>query len=181
MNADMSLCIVIGGPNGAGKTTFAREYLPLEAGVLRFINTDEIARGLSPFAPELATRAAARISIEEMHRVVAAKKDFAIETTLSGQTHSSLLQAWKKEGYRIEIAYLKLDIEDLAVQRVAMRVKQGGHSVPEPAIRRRIKRSWLNFNAIYRKLANDWWVFDASTREMLDSKGKDHIFRGWKL
>ncbi|MDR2512389.1 MAG: zeta toxin family protein [Puniceicoccales bacterium] len=177
----MPLCIVIGGPNGSGKTTFAREYLPLEAGVLRFINTDEIARGLSPFAPELATRSAARIAIEEMHRVVASGRDFAIESTLSGLTHTLFLKSWKKAGYSIEIAYLKLDVPELAVQRVAMRVKQGGHSVPEDSIRRRIERSWQNFNKIYKKLADDWWVFDASTREMLDSKGKGRIFRGWKL
>ncbi|MDR2844900.1 MAG: zeta toxin family protein [Puniceicoccales bacterium] len=177
----MPLCIVIGGPNGSGKTTFAGEYLPLEAGVFRFINTDEIARGLSPFAPEMATRSAARIAIEEMHRAAAAKKDFAIETTLSGHTHALFLTNWKKAGYRIEIAYLRMDVPDLAVQRVAMRVKQGGHSVPEVAIRRRIDRSWQNFNEIYKKIANDWWVFDASTREMLDSKIKGHIFKGWKL
>ncbi|MDR2430584.1 MAG: AAA family ATPase [Puniceicoccales bacterium] len=177
----MPLCIVIGGPNGSGKTTFAREYLPLEAGVLRFINTDEIARGLSPFAPEMAVRAAARIAIEEMHRAAESRKDFAIETTLSGHTHAVFLSAWKRMGYTLEIAYLKLDVEELAVQRVAMRVKQGGHSVPEVAIRRRIGRSWENFNRTYKKLADAWWVFDASSREMLDAKVLGSTFRGWKL
>ncbi len=177
----MPLCIIIGGANGSGKTTFAREYLPLEGGVLRFINTDEIARGLSPFAPELATRAAARIAIEEMRRVVAAKQNFAIETTLSGHTHELFIKRWKKAGYKIELAYLKMDVPDLAVQRVAMRKAQGGHSVPEEAIRRRISRSWKNFSEIYKKLADAWWVFDASTRELLDSKEKGNKFTGWKL
>ncbi|MDR1497328.1 MAG: zeta toxin family protein [Puniceicoccales bacterium] len=177
----MPVCIVIGGPNGSGKSTFAHEYLPLEAGVLRFINTDAIARGLSPFAPMLAVRSAARIAITEMHRTVADQKDFALETTLSGKTHALFFKAWKKAGYRIEIAYLKIDVPDLAVQRVAMRVAQGGHPVPEQSIRRRVKRSWENFNEIYKKLASDWWVFDASTREMLDAKFKDDIFYGWKL
>ncbi|XOT97758.1 Zeta toxin family protein, partial [Alcaligenes pakistanensis] len=46
--------LIIAGPNGAGKTTFARSFLPAEAEVLRFINADLIAAGLSPFAPESA-------------------------------------------------------------------------------------------------------------------------------
>jgi predicted ABC-type ATPase len=177
----MPLCIVIGGPNGSGKTTFARQYLPLEGGVLRFINTDEIARGLSPFAPELVTRSASRIAIEEMNRTVAAKRDFAIESTLAGRTHALFLKRWKAAGYKIELAYLKIDVPELAVLRVAARVAQGGHSVPESYIRRRIVRSWENFNVLYKKLADDWWVFDASSQEMLDGKFKEHIFKGWKL
>ena len=177
----MPLCIVIGGPNGAGKTTFARQYLPLEGGVLRFINTDEIARGLSPFAPDLVTRSAARIAIEEMNRTVASRRDFAIESTLSGRSHATFLRQWKSEGYKIEIAYLKLDVPELAILRVAARVAQGGHAVPEAFIRRRTVRSWDNFNSLYKGLADDWWVFDASTQEMLDVKSKTRTFRGWKL
>ena len=42
---------LIAGCNGAGKTTFAKEFLPKEVKCLRFLNADEIARGLSPFDP----------------------------------------------------------------------------------------------------------------------------------
>ena len=45
-------CYIIAGPNGAGKTTFAREFLPVEAECLNFVNADLIALGLSPFQPE---------------------------------------------------------------------------------------------------------------------------------
>ena len=54
-------CIIIAGPNGAGKTTFAREFLPKDAGVIRFVNSDLLAAGLSPLKPDLAALAAGRL------------------------------------------------------------------------------------------------------------------------
>ena len=77
-------CIVIAGPNGAGKTTFAREYLPKDAGVIRFVNADLIAAGLSPLSPELASLAGGRLLLTELDRLAKARADFAFETTLSG-------------------------------------------------------------------------------------------------
>ncbi len=187
----MPRCIIIAGPNGSGKTTFAEEFLPHEDGngLLQFINTDIIARELAlriarripSFTPEKATRLGARKAIKAMRAAVAERLDFAIETTLSGRTHATFIRDWKKAGYTIELAYLKMEIAELAIQRVNMRVKQGGHFVPEEDIRRRVTRSWQNFNETYKDLADDWWVFDASSQELLDSKFNVHTFKGWKL
>ncbi len=101
-------CIVIAGPNGAGKTTFARQYLPQDARVIHFVNADLIAGGLSPLKPELAAVAAARVVLQEIDRLAAAREDFAFETTLSGLTYVHRLQRWKRAGYRIDIVYLRL-------------------------------------------------------------------------
>lgn len=68
----------------------------------------------------------------------------------------------KKAGYRIEIVYLKLDSSQLALKRVAARVKQGGHSVLRDDVVRRFGRSWSNFQHIYRPLADKWSVYDNS-------------------
>src|SRR5690554_1906377 len=76
--------IIIAGPNGAGKTTFARSFLPDDARVLRFLNADLIAAGLSPFSPELAAFKAGRLMLEELKDCVQAGESFAFETTLSG-------------------------------------------------------------------------------------------------
>jgi predicted ABC-type ATPase len=76
--------IILAGPNGAGKTTFARSFLPQEANCLRFINTDLIAAGLSPFAPEAAALKAGRLMLREIDDCVKQKESFAFETTLSG-------------------------------------------------------------------------------------------------
>jgi predicted ABC-type ATPase len=74
--------ILIGGPNGAGKTTFAREYLPRELEGMRFLNNDEIARGLSPFNPDQVNLKAGRILLGEINELIATGKDFALESTL---------------------------------------------------------------------------------------------------
>jgi len=153
-------CIVIAGPNGAGKTTFAKEFLPNEAGVLHFVNADLIAAGLSPLDPAAAQVAAARILLKELDRLSGERKDFAFETTLSGITYVDRLRKWKANGYRIEMVFLKLDSVELALKRIELRVKSGGHNVPKADVRRRFKRGWANFEAHYKVLADHWTVYD---------------------
>lgn len=138
-------CIVIAGPNGAGKTTFAREFLLREVGVVHFVNADLIAGGLSPLRPELAARRAARFVLTELTRLVKGREDFAFESTLSGRTYLRLLNRWKADGYRIDIVFLSLPSVQLALQRNAARVRQGGHDVPRADVLRRFGRSWKNF------------------------------------
>lgn len=157
-------CLLIAGPNGAGKTTFAREYLPGDARVLNFINADLIAAGLSPLKPQLGAIAAARILLQQMDKLVESRTDFAFESTLSGMGYVSRLQQMKQLGYHIEIIYLRIVSPSLAIKRIASRVKQGGHDVPKVDVRRRFSRSWKNFEAVYRALADRWAVYDNSAR-----------------
>jgi predicted ABC-type ATPase len=100
--------------------------------------------------------------LKELDRLAAAKADFAFETTLSGLSYVRRLENWKKAGYRIEISYLRLRSAELAVRRVAARVKQGGHHVPRADIFRRFNRGWDNFQKHYRQLADTWSVYDNS-------------------
>jgi predicted ABC-type ATPase len=155
-------CIIIAGPNGAGKTTFAREFLPREAGIMRFVNADLIAAGLSPLKPELAAVAAGRLLLGELDRLAAAREDFAFESTLSGLAYAGRIKEWKDAGYRVEIVFLKLASVTLALRRIADRVKQGGHHVPAADVRRRFERGWKNFETTYRELADAWAVYDNS-------------------
>ena len=156
-------CLLIAGPNGAGKTTFAREYLPNDAGVVNFVNADLIAAGLSPLKPELAAVAAVRLVLEELERLTRLRADFALESTLSGLTYAKRIQGMKQLGYRVEIIYLQLVSPQLALRRIAGRVRQGGHSVKKADVLRRFSRSWLNFQSTYRSLADAWTVYDNST------------------
>ena len=158
-------CIVIAGPNGAGKTTFARRYLPEDEGVVYFVNADLIASGLSPLKPELAAIRAGRLVLEEIDRLAAARLDFAFETTFSGLGYVRRMRAWKRAGYRIEIVYLKLQTSRLALRRIAARVRSGGHNVPRSDVVRRFNRGWVNFERVYRPLADVWTVYDNSGRK----------------
>jgi len=153
-------CIVVAGPNGSGKTTFAREFLPKDAGVIHFVNADLIAGGLSPLRPELAALAAGRLFLTELDRLSKAHMDFAFETTLSGLVYLGRLNRWKTAGYRIEIVFLRLPSPQLALRRIAARVKQGGHDVPRSDVLRRFARGWKNFQTAYRPLAEAWTVYD---------------------
>jgi predicted ABC-type ATPase len=136
--------------------------LPREAAIVHFVNADLIASGLSPLRPELANVAAGRLFLRELDRLAKARASFAFETTLSGLTYVARLKQWKASGYRIEIVFLRLPSPQLAVRRVAARVRQGGHHVPRADILRRFTRGWINFQNLYRGLADAWAVHDNS-------------------
>jgi predicted ABC-type ATPase len=158
-------CIIIAGPNGAGKTTFAREFLPKVAGTIHFVNADLLAAGLSALKPEIAALTAGRVFLAELDRLASTHDSFAFETTFSGRSYLARISNWKRLGYRLEIAYLKIDSPRIALKRIAARVKQGGHGVPREAVLRRFGRSWANFTRIYRPLADTWSVYDNSGTE----------------
>jgi predicted ABC-type ATPase len=131
---------------------------------IRFVNADLIAQGLSQLRPELVAVAAGRLFITEVDRLARARKDFAFESTLSGLSYVKRLKEWKAAGYRIEIIYLHLSSPRLALRRIAARVKQGGHNVPQKDVLRRFDRSWRNFRRTYSVLADEWTVYDNSAR-----------------
>jgi len=152
---------VIAGCNGAGKTTFAREFLPKEVKCLRFLNADEIARGLSPFQPSARALKAGRLLLEEVQQALEHRDTFALESTLSGKTYLRLFERARQLGYEIELHYLWLSSPAQAVARVRQRVKQGGHHVPAVDIRRRFHRSLVHLLADYLPLASRWAVWDS--------------------
>lgn len=153
---------VIAGPNGAGKTTFATKFLPDFVACREFVNADLIAAGLSPFAPETQNVKAARLLLARIKELVKADEDFGFETTLAGRSYHRLLRAMKEDGYRIALFFLWLPTAYLAVARVANRVQQGGHNIPEPVIRRRFTLGLHNLFNLYRPLLDTWWIYDAS-------------------
>ncbi|MET0211050.1 MAG: zeta toxin family protein [Burkholderiaceae bacterium] len=152
--------VIIARPNGAGRTTFARAFLPQEAKLTRFINADLIAAGLSPFAPEAAAIKAGRLMLDEISACATRRDSFAFETTLSGLGYLRHIRAWKAAGYHVSLFFLALPDAELAIARVAERVRQGGHHIPEDVIRRRFQAGRANFDQRYQAAVNAWALYD---------------------
>ena len=152
--------IIIAEPNGAGKTTFARSFLPQEARCERFINADLIAAGLSPFAPEQAAIKAGRLMLQEMDECVRKSDSFALETTLAGVAYVRRIGQWRAQGYHVSLFFLRLPDAETAIARVAERVQQGGHHIPEDVIRRRFAAGLHNFEHTYKNAVDTWADFD---------------------
>ncbi len=164
MGIDRRRIIIIAGPNGAGKTTFAQEFLPQEAHCPIFINADLIAAGLSPFAPEAAAIKAGRLMLQTIREHVNAGNSFAFETTLSGRGYARAIPRWRGLGYHVKLIFLDLPHVENAIERVAERVRQGGHDIPEATIRRRYAAGRLNFIQLYKPLVDAWLYMDHSVR-----------------
>ncbi|MBK6660607.1 MAG: AAA family ATPase [Proteobacteria bacterium] len=159
--------VILAGPNGAGKTTFAQAFLPAEAQCPHFINADAIAVGLSAFQPEAAALRAGRVMLGEIEACAARRESFAFETTLSGRAYLRHIQAWRALGYHVALYFLSLPSAELAIARVAERVRQGGHHVPAEVIRRRFEAGYRNFMDYYRAAVDAWALYDNAGDEPL--------------
>lgn len=164
---------LIAGANGVGKTTYAFRHIRAVSGSNHFINLDEIARGLSPLEPQAAAERAARVALETIKwhlsypkptppHNLEFRKDFSLETTLSGRTHLGIIRRAQAAGYRVNLLYFAVQDVETCLDRIARRVSEGGHDVPEADVRRRFTRSLANL-ALYCDEVDLWRVFNAAT------------------
>ena len=152
--------VILAGPNGAGKSTVASALLHGALAVTEFV--DVIARGLSAFNPERVSIAAGRVMLARLRELAARRESFAFETTLSSRSFAPWLRDLRKSGYEIHLLFLWLPSADFAVDRVAARVRSGGHDVPADTVRRRYGAGLRNFFGLYQPIASTWAVYDAS-------------------
>lgn len=133
------LCL-LAGPNGSGKSTFAREVLIPVTG-LPFINADEIAASKWPGEEVSHAYEASAAAAALRGQAIADRRSFITETVFSHPSKVSLIEQALQVGYRVELHVMVIP-EDLAVERVAYRVSEGGHTVPPEKIRQRYRRLW---------------------------------------
>jgi predicted ABC-type ATPase len=156
----MPRVVVLAGINGAGKTTASRDLLVNVLKIPVFTNADAIARGLNSLNPESEAFRAGRVMLDWMHDLAKVRRDFAFETTLSARTYAGWLSGLRDSGYEVQLYYYWLRSAEVAIARVAQRVKSGGHHIPDADVLRRYGRSVKNFLDLYRGVADIWEVFD---------------------
>ena len=132
----MKKLFIIAGSNGSGKTTASYTILPEMLNCKEFVNADEIAKGLSPFQPESVAIQAGRLMLKRIDALLLSGKDFAFETTLSTRHFVNTIKEARKKGYYVTVLYLWLNSYKLAIERVKIRVEEGGHNIPEEVIKR---------------------------------------------
>lgn len=157
--------VMIAGPNGAGKTSAAMTLLPDYLNIREFVNADEIARGLSPLNPNAAASAAGCIMKERINYLIEARQNFAFETTAAGVARRLAMQKCRDAGYATSIVFLYLSSPALAIERVKLRVSQGGHDIPEQQIISRFYAGLKNLFTVYVHLADAVEIYDNSLAE----------------
>lgn len=153
---------MIAGPNGSGKTTMAQSILSRNSHLYEFINADEIAKGLAPLHPESVNLTASKLMVTRLRDLLRANNSFAFETTGAGKNFIKYLEQAKSTGYTVNLIYLWLFEENLAVKRVAQRVAQGGHHVPENVIRKRYQQGLKYVMNYYLPCVDNALILDNS-------------------
>lgn len=132
---------LIVGPNGAGKSTFVEQRLaPLLPGSV-FVNADVIAKDRWPDSAEAHSYEAAQIAATIRDALIGQGESFIAETVFSHPSKLELIDRARHAGYVVVLHVVLVPVE-LSIARVAERVVEGGHSVPEEKIRERFKRLW---------------------------------------
>ncbi len=157
--------IALAGPNGAGKSTAGPALVRKTLGVVKYVDADLLARGISKSDPARAAIAAGRVMLDHLRTLAAKRKSFAFETTLASRSFSVWISDLLASGWKFDLVFLWLPSADLAVARVEDRVRFSGHGVPEEVVRRRYKSGLLNFFKLYRPLATSWRMYDNSGNE----------------
>lgn len=146
MHSHKPIFFVFAGNNGSGKSTL-RSLIIDKIGVDINIDPDAIARRIDQENPEKNRVSAGKEVIRSVSKYIEEGKDFSIETTLAGKNAIKQMQQAKDMGYEITMFYIALSNVSQNIERVAMRVMNGGHHIPTEDIIRRNKTSFKHLYA----------------------------------
>lgn len=144
--------VLIAGPNGAGKTTLFQHAYP----EYDRIDADQIARSLAPGSAQTDAVAAGRVVVGLLNDALDAGRKLVFETTFAGRQPIDLARRARERGYLCTVNFVLLESPDLHVERVADRVRAGGHAVDADTIRRRYERSPTSCGTPRRSMRSSW-------------------------
>ena len=157
----MPTLYILAGPNGAGKTTASKTLLPEIFHCDIFLNADEIAAKLNPKNVEAVAMQAARIMLEQIELHITSKQTFCIETTLATRIYMNLVRKVQLLNYEVVLLFFYLRAAEMAKERVALRVSEGGHNIPPDVIERRFQLGIQNLKR-FIEIVDRWYIYDNS-------------------
>jgi replicative DNA helicase len=158
---------MVAGPNGSGKTTLVQALQARGIDFGEYINPDDIADGLTGSYDERVAQAQL-IADDRRNACIEARRSFSFETVMSHPSKLDILVRAKEAGFFVQLFFVGIDDPNTNVERVALRVAQGGHSVPEDKIRSRWKRTMEQLHEAIRS-TDEAFVFDNSAAGTIDS------------
>ena len=105
---------------------------------------------------------AGRLMLQRIDGLLKNQENFSIETTLATRSYTRLIHRAQEQGYKVSLIYFWLSSPDLAIQRVAQRVRNGGHDIPRDVVIRRYQAGINNFFNIYMSNVDYWLLADNS-------------------
>jgi predicted ABC-type ATPase len=157
--------LIVAGPNGSGKSSaFQNTEIEAFGQSVWLINPDALALRIR----KVEKKGLAAANLEAVHRIetwlessVAAHQTVGVETVLSTDKYRNLVLRAKKLQFEIRLVYVILDAPERNVERVRLRVRKGGHSVPTKKVIERYHRSLAQLPWFLRE-ADRAWIFDNS-------------------
>ncbi|GIP20689.1 zeta toxin family protein [Paenibacillus sp. J22TS3] len=143
MNEPVATMFVFAGNNGSGKSTI-RNLIVDRLGVSVNIDPDALARKMNGQLPEKNKISAGKAAIRIARECIRNRWDFTVETTLAGGNVIRQMQDAKEQGFEIIMFYVGLGDVRLNIERVATRVRNGGHHIESEDIIRRHVTSMNN-------------------------------------
>ncbi|WP_317928587.1 antibiotic biosynthesis monooxygenase [Halioxenophilus sp. WMMB6] len=154
---------LLAGGNGAGKSTFYRTQLQPRG--LPFVNADLIAREFFPEAPEAHSYQAAQMAEEIRHQLLLDGRSFCYETVFSHPSKIDFVARAKAMGFETILVFVHLGQAMLNRARVAQRVLEGGHFVPDDKVENRLPRTLANIKQALPLFDQVWVLDNASALE----------------
>jgi predicted ABC-type ATPase len=158
----MPQLFILAGCNGAGKITASKILLPEVFGIETFVNADMIAAQINPDNPESVAIQAGRIMLGKIDELLSQKKSCVLEITLATKSYVKLVKKAESLDYEVILTYFWIESDDYSIERVARRVRHGGHNIPEDVVRRRYENGIRNMFKLFMSIVDKWSIYDNS-------------------